>query len=175
MTDDPVCGVVIPTYNRRVLLGHTLDSPTQAKAYRRTHPSSRRGLHMIKDLNRLDVVTLFVDDVSRAKAFYQDVFGLEVIYEDDASAVVKLRNLIVNLLIDDDAPTLVEPFTTAGSGTQARFLLTIEVEDADATIAELAAHGVKLLNGPTDRPWGRRTAAFADPAGHVWEIAQVIG
>jgi uncharacterized glyoxalase superfamily protein PhnB len=31
---------------------------------------------------------------------------------------------------------------------------------------------VKLLNGPMDRPWGIRTAAFADPAGHVWEIAK---
>ncbi|HPM51986.1 MAG TPA: hypothetical protein PK282_07100, partial [Rhodoglobus sp.] len=33
-------------------------------------------------------------------------------------------------------------------------------------------HGaVEQLNGPVDRPWGIRTAAFADPAGHVWEIA----
>jgi uncharacterized glyoxalase superfamily protein PhnB len=33
---------------------------------------------------------------------------------------------------------------------------------------------VALLNGPIDRPWGRRTAAFADPAGNVWEIAQIL-
>jgi uncharacterized glyoxalase superfamily protein PhnB len=31
-----------------------------------------------------------------------------------------------------------------------------------------------LLNGPIDRPWGRRTAAFADPAGHLWEVAQEL-
>jgi catechol 2,3-dioxygenase-like lactoylglutathione lyase family enzyme len=40
--------------------------------------------------------------------------------------------------------------------------------------AELLAHGVKLLNGPIDRPWGRRTAAFADPAGNTWEVAQPL-
>jgi uncharacterized glyoxalase superfamily protein PhnB len=34
-----------------------------------------------------------------------------------------------------------------------------------------AARGVKLLNGPIDRPWGPRTASFMDPAGHIWEIA----
>ena len=34
------------------------------------------------------------------------------------------------------------------------------------------SRGVELLNGPMDRPWGIRTAAFADPAGHIWEIAQ---
>jgi uncharacterized glyoxalase superfamily protein PhnB len=38
--------------------------------------------------------------------------------------------------------------------------------------ADLTSRGVKLLNGPMDRPWGIRTAAFADPAGHVWEIAR---
>ena len=38
--------------------------------------------------------------------------------------------------------------------------------------AELAGRGVKFLNGPMDRPWGIRTACFADPAGHIWEIAK---
>lgn len=36
------------------------------------------------------------------------------------------------------------------------------------------ARGVELLNGPMDREWGVRTACFADPAGNVWEIAQVL-
>ncbi len=39
-------------------------------------------------------------------------------------------------------------------------------------LAELDRRGVALLNGPVDRPWGVRTAAFADPSGHVWEIAR---
>jgi lactoylglutathione lyase len=38
--------------------------------------------------------------------------------------------------------------------------------------AELAAAGVALLNGPVNRPWGVRTASFADPGGHIWAIAQ---
>lgn len=40
--------------------------------------------------------------------------------------------------------------------------------------AELAAKGVAFLNGPIERPWGRRTAACADPSGNVWEIAEEI-
>jgi uncharacterized glyoxalase superfamily protein PhnB len=50
--------------------------------------------------------------------------------------------------------------------------LTLTVEDVDATCAELASRGVELLNGPIDRPWGIRTASFADPSGHIWEIAR---
>ncbi|MGH3402377.1 MAG: hypothetical protein ACRDRJ_07680 [Streptosporangiaceae bacterium] len=28
--------------------------------------------------------------------------------------------------------------------------------------------------GPADRPWGMRTVTFADPGGHIWEIAQEL-
>nr|MBA2444499.1 VOC family protein [Nocardioidaceae bacterium] len=53
-----------------------------------------------------------------------------------------------------------------------RLQFTVEVDDVDAICAELATRGVKLLNGPMDRPWGVRTASFRDPGGHIWEIAQ---
>ena len=81
--------------------------------------------------------------------------------------------LIINLLQVSNAATLVEPIPVAPPGAS-RALLTIEVDDANAVCAELEAHGVKLLNGPTDRPLGRRTAAFADPAGNNWGIAQEL-
>ena len=54
------------------------------------------------------------------------------------------------------------PVAPASSG--ARILLTIRVADVDALCAILHGRGVTLLNGPVDRPWGRRTAAFAAPA-----------
>jgi uncharacterized glyoxalase superfamily protein PhnB len=48
------------------------------------------------------------------------------------------------------------------------------VDDTDAACERLRSRGVELLNGPIDRPWGLRTAAFADPDGHIWEIASKI-
>ena len=44
----------------------------------------------------------------------------------------------------------------------------------DAVWSELAGREVELLSGPADRPWGMRTVTFADPGGHIWEIAQEI-
>ena len=41
-------------------------------------------------------------------------------------------------------------------------------------VETLRSRGVAMLNGPIDRPWGKRTAAFLDPSGTVWEIAQDI-
>lgn len=129
---------------------------------------------MISALNEIEVITLFVEDVSAAKTFYQDVFGLKVVYQDEVSAVMKLQNLMINLLNVAEAPKLVEPATVTNLGQRSRMLLTIKVADTIAVCAELERHGVQLLNGPIDRPWGRRTAAFPDPDGNIWEVAQEL-
>lgn len=126
-------------------------------------------------LDAIEVVTLFVNDIAEAKAFYQKVFAPDIVYEDDVSSVLKFSGVMINLLHAAQAPQLVEPSTVAPSGSGSRALLTIRVDDTDAVCAELRHRGVTLLNGPVDRPWGRRTAAFADPSGHVWEVAQELG
>ena len=72
---------------------------------------------------------------------------------------------MINVLRVERADTLVEPRAVAGAEAGARLLRTIAVADADAVCEELEQHGVTILNGPIDRPWGRRTVAFADPAG----------
>ncbi|HET7375689.1 MAG TPA: VOC family protein, partial [Anaerolineae bacterium] len=46
------------------------------------------------------------------------------------------------------------------------------VDDVDAMCDKLIARGVKLLNGPMNRPWGIRTTSFMDPSGTIWEIAK---
>lgn len=125
------------------------------------------------ELTDLHAITLFVEDLGAARGFYQDVFGRPVVHEDDDSVVFRLGDVLVNLLRVQAAPELVEPGRVAAPDGH-RFLLTVAVPDVDAVCAELAAQGVALRNGPQDRPWGVRTAAFADPAGHLWEVAGPI-
>lgn len=120
----------------------------------------------------ISAITLFVEDMAAAKPFYQQVFGLPVIFEDDDSTVFKFGNTLVNLLKTTAVPELIEPATVANPNAGHRFVFTIEVDDVDAMCAQLTKRGVKLLNGPIDRPWGVRTASFVDPGGHIWEIAK---
>jgi catechol 2,3-dioxygenase-like lactoylglutathione lyase family enzyme len=117
-------------------------------------------------------ITLFTEDLERSKLFYQDVFGLPVAYQDESSAVFTFDNTIINVLRIPAARELIEPGAVAGRDGGSRFVLTIGVDDVDATCAELAKRGTELLNGPMNRPWGIRTASFTDPGGHIWEIAQ---
>jgi catechol 2,3-dioxygenase-like lactoylglutathione lyase family enzyme len=119
----------------------------------------------------ISAITLFVEDLATTKQFYRDVFGLAIAYEDDDSAVFTFENTMINLLKTIAARQLIEPAAVGSRESGSRLQLTITVDDVDATCARLAASGVTLLNGPVDRPWGIRTASFADPAGHIWEIA----
>jgi catechol 2,3-dioxygenase-like lactoylglutathione lyase family enzyme len=124
-----------------------------------------------KSLKNVGAITLFVEDLDESRGFYRDVLGLPLVFQDDASAAFSLGSFIVNLLAVPAARELIEPAEVAGPGAGARFQLTIETDDVDAAAARLSDLGVTLINGPMDRAWGLRTACFADPAGHVWEIA----
>ncbi len=127
---------------------------------------------MSASLRNVGAITLFVDDLPRSRSFYQDVFGLRVVYEDDVSAVFDFGNTLINLLAMPAARDLMDPVAVASRDAGSRVLLTIWVDDADAVCAELDRHEVVLLSGPIDREWGKRTASFSDPDGNIWEIAQ---
>ena len=119
----------------------------------------------------IGAITLFVEDLAAAKAFYAGAFGLPVHFEDGASAVFKFGSTLINLLDVREAPELVAPAPVAPADSGVRVQFTVNVEDVDATVAELGRRGVTLLSGPITRPWGIRTASFRDPAGHIWEFA----
>jgi catechol 2,3-dioxygenase-like lactoylglutathione lyase family enzyme len=125
-------------------------------------------------LGKVSAVSLFVEDPQAAKAFYRNVFGVDVVFEDDTSVCVKFDHLFVNLLAVSAAGEQVEPAPVASREAGARSQLSIWVDDVDAVAVLLQRRGVRLLTGPTDREWGMRTATFTDPDGHSWEVAQGI-
>ena len=125
-------------------------------------------------LSAVGAITVFVDDPTRSKEWYERVFARSAVYEDDASVVFRFGDMMVNLLARSAADELIAPAPVAASGSAASFQFTIWVDDVDATATALQRRGVALLNGPIDRSWGQRTICFADPDGHVWEIAQTI-
>lgn len=120
---------------------------------------------------RVSAITLVVEDLAAARAFYLRAFELPVHYEDADSCVFDIGGTLVNLLVSSGAGELLEPAAVGAPG-ESRLVLTIPVDDVDAICSRLNTQGVCLLNGPVDRPWGIRTASFRDPDGHVWEIAR---
>lgn len=129
---------------------------------------------MTESLRNVGAITMFIDDVERSKRYYERVFDTQAIYEDADAVAFQFDNTVINMLRSSAAHELIEPAAVADEAAGTRFQLTIWVDDADATYAELSSRGAEFINGPMDREWGMRTAAFADPDGHIWEIAENI-
>jgi lactoylglutathione lyase len=120
----------------------------------------------------IGAMTLMVPDVDRATEFYQQVFGLQANRLDADNAMLKFKDLYVFLHKAAAAQIPVPEVQDEAEKGAGQF--AIIVDDVDAVCSQLTARGVELITGPADRPWGMRTITFADPAGHVWEIAQSI-
>jgi lactoylglutathione lyase len=119
---------------------------------------------------------LFIEDLERSKAFYRDVLGFNVEFEDSTSAGMVVGNEMILLVTVDSAREMLTgetPGTPAGHDPTAQFNLF--VDDVDAWYKRLSAVGVEFFIAPMDRDWGRRTAHLKDPDGFVWELSHAIG
>jgi catechol 2,3-dioxygenase-like lactoylglutathione lyase family enzyme len=115
-------------------------------------------------------MTLFVPDLSEARKFYADVFGLEAQPMDEDTAMLRFGGMAVFLhkaaAAAQPLPEILEE-AQKGAGQ-----FVIIVGDVDAVCAEIASRGVWPLSGPANREWGMRTATFADLPGQPSLSAQ---
>lgn len=117
----------------------------------------------------LFAITLFVESLDVSEHFYGEKLGLNKVFSDDVSAVYKVGSTLLNLLWIEKSGELIAPLKASAGATAAVY--TLRVKDVDAMVKSLDDRGVTLLNGPQDMSWGVRTASFADPDNHVWELA----
>jgi predicted enzyme related to lactoylglutathione lyase len=103
---------------------------------------------MIAAMNALEVISLFVEDLPATDAFYRKVFAHEIIHGDDVCSIMKIGNIVINLLRIENAPTLVEPGKVAGPAAGARALYTVNVKDADAAADSCATRSKMRFNMP---------------------------
>jgi catechol 2,3-dioxygenase-like lactoylglutathione lyase family enzyme len=121
---------------------------------------------------QIGAMTLFVPDLSEARKFYADVFGVQATPMDEGTVMLRFGEMFVFLhQVAAAAQPLPEVLEEARKGAGQ---FAIIVGDVDAVCAEITSRGVQPLSGPANRDWGMRTVTFADPAGHIWEIAQEL-
>jgi uncharacterized protein len=121
---------------------------------------------------RLHLVTLGVDDVTRATRFYE-MLGLKrrlkgsegVAFFDAGGAVISLYGRDA-LAKDSDAGELPR-----GSGSAALAFNVTSESAVDETLDTAVKAGGKILKAGYRVFWGGYIGYFADPDGHVWEVA----
>jgi catechol 2,3-dioxygenase-like lactoylglutathione lyase family enzyme len=117
---------------------------------------------------KLELVTLPVSDVDRAKAFY-----VRAGFNADHDHQVNPELRFVQLTPPGSACSIAigDGLTDAAPGSVAG--MQVVVADADATHADLIARGVEV-SAVEDLPWGR-FVYFADPDGNRWAVQQLVG
>ena len=109
-----------------------------------------------------------VDDIDRAREFYETTLGLETSTE----------NGLLTLHLAGERPTLVYP--KPGHTPAEYTILNFKVNDIEGAVEELAARGVQLERYPgmeqdergIMRGGGPYIAWFKDPAGNVLAVLQ---
>jgi len=121
---------------------------------------------------RLSLVTLGVADLGRSRRFYEDGLGWRRGNEHDEVAFYQLGGMVLALW-GRNALAQDARLTDAGSGFGGIALAycTRTREEVDAVLAAAEAAGAKILKPAEDVFWGGYAGYFADPDGHLWEVA----
>ena len=64
--------------------------------------------------------------------------------------------------------------TSQAGQSPPRYSLLVHVENADAHHERARNHGARILNPPTDYPYGERQYTAEDLAAHTWTFSQTI-
>lgn len=121
---------------------------------------------------RLSIVTLGVEDLEVSRKFYHQGLGLPII--DDGESIVFLEMGGVQLALypwDSLAEDAQVP--PDGSGFRGVTLAhnVSSGAEVDAVVEEAMSAGASLVKEPQDVFWGGYSGYFADPDGHLWEVA----
>ena len=124
---------------------------------------------------KVSLITLGVADLDRSLKFYRDGLGLPTEnYDPDAGVVFFRMDGNMLLAIWPREELAKDAGISPGGSGFGGFSLAHNVPDTaavDAVFAEAVAAGAKPLKQPVEVFWGGYTAYFADPDGHLWEVA----
>jgi predicted enzyme related to lactoylglutathione lyase len=116
---------------------------------------------------KLELVSVPVSDVDRAKAFYVDQAGFNADHDHTVSEDLRFVQLTppgsACSIAIGKGMTDAEPGSVKG--------LQLVVDDADAARDDLASRGVEVSD-VQDFPWGR-FVFFSDPDGNAWSVQQI--
>ena len=101
------------------------------------------------------------NNIAVSASFFEKVFGWQI-RSDNAG----------NISFDDGVGQVSGMWVTGPKPmTNAGFIISIMVDDAEASVELIKAHGGTIIK-PIDKDVSEITAHFTDPAGNLWGIYQ---
>lgn len=106
------------------------------------------------------VANLKAPDPIALASFYRQVFELDLPFD---------MGWIAFLSKDTTQKIELHTASEGGGGTDLP-VISIGVDNLDATEAAIRAAGAEIVYGPTTEPWGLRRFFFRDPAGNLVNV-----
>lgn len=120
---------------------------------------------------------LNVENYLACKAFYRDVLGLPVKFEDDKDEYVEFATGPTSITLFNRQKLtdfIIREKDLNYDIHSARIVLSFQVQDIREAIYSLQKHQVEILNPPTDYPdRGFVSACFRDPDGNLIELEEI--
>jgi PhnB protein len=117
---------------------------------------------------------IVVQGAERAARFYRDAFGAQEIdripVPDGRMMSIQLGLASCVLHVCDEFPDMGVLAPPSIGGTPV--VLSLEVEDVDATFERAVAAGATVRQPPADMFWGDRHGQLEDPFGHRWNVSR---
>ena len=121
---------------------------------------------------RITIVTLAVEDLARSIAFYEALGWRRSVQAAPGIAFFQCGGIGVALYPAASlARDLARPAVGGGFGGVTIAYNTRTRDETDAVLREAAAAGAKIIKPAEDVFWGGYSGYFADPDGHLWEVA----
>jgi uncharacterized protein len=120
---------------------------------------------------RVTLITLGVDDLERSAQFYADL-GWQVTRRQKDVVFYQINGLALGLF--GRGPLAADqgrPDATLGTGAMTLAQNFASTGEVDAAYALALSAGATPLKAPEDVFWGGYSGYYADPDGHVWEVA----
>jgi len=121
---------------------------------------------------RVTLITLGVADLDRAKAFY-GALGWQVTREVPGAVVFyQINGMALGLFSREGlAHEQNRPVSDIGTGAMTLAQNMNSRDEVEEAYAKAIAAGATPLAKPAEMAWGGYSSYYADPDGHVWEIA----
>ena len=119
---------------------------------------------------KLKNILIVVSDIQKSKKFYKDLFGLEVILDNDGNVI-----LTEGLVLQDR--TIWEKFLEKEIIVENNASeLYFEESDIEAFVEKLDNYSepIKYVNRLMEHSWGQRVVRIYDPDKHIIEIGENI-
>lgn len=123
---------------------------------------------------KISLITLGVRDLARAVAFYRDGLGLPAHNYDAEQGIAffEMEGTWLSLYPRDElAKDLGVPAEGTGFSGITLAHNAPSKTDVDAVFAQAVVAGATPIKQPQDVFWGGYSGYFADPDGHLWEVA----